>query len=168
MKKLFLIRHAKSSWNDFSLSDYDRPLNSRGIHDAPKMAAFLQQTAGKIDAIYTSPAVRALSTAQYFRDAFGIAQADFHEVRHLYHASISDFYNVLQKIPDNCHSVMIFSHNPGITEFSILEASYELDNVPTCGILDMDINIETWAEFDGSFIVKTKLYTPESIGIKQL
>ena len=118
IKSLLLVRHAKSSWEDLSQKDFDRPLNDRGKKDAPAMAKhFRKEKNIKLDTIISSPAKRAFSTAKFFADEFDIKKKNIIEKPELYEASIEDFYTAIESIDDDYDSVALFSHNPGITAF---------------------------------------------------
>jgi phosphohistidine phosphatase len=145
MKQLFVVRHAKSSWDHIGLSDFERPLNKRGKHDAPDMAKRLWDHGFRVDGIISSPAVRALTTAEYFADHFGFEKKDILKVDRLYHADVNTFYDVISKeIPEKWSRVILFSHNPGITYFVNSTGLVMLDNMPTCGIFGFEAECDTW------------------------
>ena len=147
-KMLLLIRHAKSSWDDISQSDFDRPLNERGKSDAPKMASRLKRRNIKIDAFIASPAKRAKKTADYFIKEFGGETEDIILVSALYDAGTGNFSDTIKDIDDKYKSVALFSHNPGITAFANLLAETEkIDNMPTCSIFAVKANVEKWKDF---------------------
>src|SRR6478736_1961603 len=100
MKRLLVIRHAKSSWAIAGQEDFDRPLNDRGHRDAPAMAERLMAADVKIDAFVSSPANRALTTAGYFAKAYGLSKKDIRQVKDLYHAMPSTFFDVIADIDD--------------------------------------------------------------------
>lgn len=145
MKKLFIVRHAKSDWANFNLSDFERPLNSRGLRDAPEMANRLTEKNIKIDLLVSSSANRALTTAQFFAPEFNI---DVLKVDELYHASVKTFYKVIGSIKDEFNSVAIFSHNPGITDFVNELTPTKIDNMPTCGIFAINVFSNSWLDFE--------------------
>ena len=117
LKTLLLIRHAKSSWDDAGLTDYERPLNERGKKDAPAMAEKLYERGIKIDAFVTSPARRARKTAEQFAKRYKKEKEDLLLKTELYMASDEAFNSVIEKLNDDIDCVAIFSHNPGITDF---------------------------------------------------
>lgn len=135
MKTVILIRHAKSSWDDPSMSDFDRPLNDRGKKDAPEMAARLMKRKQKVDAFISSPAKRARKTAAIFAKEYGLGKEDLMLVDKLYHASERDFLEVISQLPESLENIAVFSHNPGLTDFvNTLTDKIRTDNVPTCGM----------------------------------
>src|SRR4030066_387004 len=137
MKKLFLVRHAKSSWDYNELSDFERPLSKRGRRDAPFMAKLLSQQGVSPDLIVSSPANRAVATARYFCESFNYNFDDLFLEPKLYEASSEEILNVVQEIGDSFNNVMLFSHNPGLTDFASRLAEKSVDNIPTCGIVSL-------------------------------
>ncbi len=148
MKTLILVRHAKSSWDDVNLPDFDRPLNKRGKEDAKKMAERLHKKIKKLDAIISSPAKRAKKTAESFAELFKISEQEILFNPLLYHAAGSDFFEVIGELSNKLETVAVFSHNPGITYFSNeLITDINIDNVPTAGIFAVKMDINKWSEF---------------------
>lgn len=147
MKKLFVIRHAKSDQSFFG-DDFDRPLNERGKTDAPVMAKRLLDTKIKIDALVSSPAKRARKTAEAFARVLNIPEGEIIFISELYHASAETFYQVISGLPDNINTVALFSHNPGITTFvNSLDTAGRTDNMPTCAMFGIEADITNWADF---------------------
>lgn len=147
MKRLFIIRHAKSDQSFFG-NDFERPLNERGKLDAPIMAKRLLDKQDKIDAFVSSPAKRAKKTAEIFIESFGMPTDEIIFVSALYHATDEVFYEVIAALPDNLDTVSIFSHNPGITYFvNSLNTKVKVDNMPTAAIFGVEINTTKWSEF---------------------
>ena len=148
LKTLLLIRHGKSSWDDISQSDFERPLNERGKTDAPKMAARLRKRDIKIDAFISSPAKRAKKTAEYFIKEFDEKTDDIILVSALYDAGTNNFSDTVKDIDDKYKSAAIFSHNPGITDFANqLVDKANIDNMPTCSIFAVKADVEKWKDF---------------------
>ncbi len=148
MKSLYIIRHAKSSWGDFTTPDFERPLNERGKKDAPVMAGRLVNNKVKIDVFISSPAKRALKTCKAFCNEYDYDENDIVLIDELYHASVEVFYKTVSGIADKYNTAAVFSHNPGITEFvNSLGSSVKVDNMPTCGIYAVSVDAEHWGEF---------------------
>jgi phosphohistidine phosphatase len=147
MKTLILIRHAKSDWSTPSLSDFDRPLNDRGKRDAPVMAQRLLNRKVKIDIFISSPAKRAKKTASVFAKEYNREKEEIIFKEELYGAALEAFYELIDKIDDSLHSVAIFSHNPGITDFANTLTDARIDNIPTCGIFAVKVNTDRWSKF---------------------
>jgi phosphohistidine phosphatase len=148
MKTLLVIRHAKSSWSVASLNDFDRSLNERGKKDAPVMAQRLLDRKMMIDAFISSPAKRAKKTAELFCTAYHKNINDIIYVSALYQATPEIFFQVIEQLEDDFNCVAIFSHNPGITEFvNQLAENNSINDMPTCGVFAVQINISKWKEF---------------------
>ncbi|MEP6596380.1 MAG: histidine phosphatase family protein [Ginsengibacter sp.] len=147
-KTLLLVRHAKSSWDDVTLPDFDRPLNHRGKKDAPRMAKRLKDKKVNIDAFISSPAKRAKKTAEFFIEEFKRDTEEIILVPALYHAAIDDFYQAIHDADNKFKSIALFSHNPGITAFANeIVNKAELDNMPTSSVFGVKTNINNWSEF---------------------
>ena len=148
MKKLFIIRHAKSSWGDFSLPDFERPLNERGKTDAPEMAKRLLAKKITIDAFVSSPAKRAKKTCKLFCREYNINEENIIVIESLYNAYPETFFEVIAALDNKYDHVAIFSHNPGITDFvNRLCKDVQIDDMPTCGIFAIEANMDHWINF---------------------
>ena len=148
MKSLYIIRHAKSSWGDFTTPDFDRPLNERGKNDAPEMAKRLIKKNITIDLFISSPAKRAQKTCKAFCKEYNYAESNILLIGELYHASVEAFYITISGIASKYDSAAVFSHNPGITEFvNSLGTGVKTDNIPTCGIYGVSFIASHWNEF---------------------
>ncbi len=149
MKKLYLVRHAKSSWADLGMDDFDRPLNLRGEEDAPHMAKQLKKHHVVPSHMITSPANRALSTCRIFAKSLHFENKNIIKEQMLYHASADAILKILGLLPEHKRDredvVLLFGHNPGITEFANALLGIGIDNIPTCGIVEATLNIESWA-----------------------
>ncbi|MBS1573825.1 MAG: histidine phosphatase family protein, partial [Bacteroidetes bacterium] len=132
MKTLLLIRHAKSSWDDLAMSDFERPLNDRGKRDAPMMARRLTDKKIAIDFFVSSPAKRAKKTAIFFAKEYGVEENDIVFKTELYAAPKDVFYEVIEKLDNSSSHVALFSHNPGITDFANSLTNVRADDMPTC------------------------------------
>ncbi len=147
-KTLLLIRHAKSSWNDFEQKDFDRPLNERGKNDAPAMAKKLRKEKDiTLDSIASSPAKRAITTAIFFSKEFDVVKKHIIQIPKLYEPTIEAFYVALESLDDNYKSVAVFSHNPGITAFANQLTNVHVDDMPTCSVFALRILNNEWKNF---------------------
>lgn len=146
MKKVIFIRHAKSDWGQSGLPDIKRPLGERGLRDAPIMAKKLRTLERNIDAIISSPAVRAYETAKFFANEFHFKENEIIKENDLYEAFTDDIINVIKAIDPENESVMIFGHNPGWTVFANLFSKDQIDNIPTCGIFRLISSANSWRE----------------------
>ncbi len=144
MKTLFLARHAKSSWENKNITDFERGLNDRGKRDAPFMAGILKKKKIKIDLILSSPAVRAFKTAKIFAKELEIKENEIVTDENIYEADRKDLLKVLISTGDSINNLVLFGHNPGLTYLSNYLCDYEIDNIPTCGIVCMQLDFGSW------------------------
>jgi phosphohistidine phosphatase len=144
MKKLILVRHAKSSWDNPDLTDFERTLNKRGKRDAEFMSKLISSKIEKPDLIISSPAVRAKSTAKYFAEAFNY---DFNQINfsdNIYFNGSKYIVEIIKKVDSYIKSLMVVGHNPDITSLSSYFSGQFFDNIPTCGVICLDFAIEDW------------------------
>lgn len=149
MKRLFLIRHAKSSWKNPALSDSERPLNKRGCRDAPIMGKRLREFGADPDLIITSPAKRARRTARHIAGQVGYPENEIRVAATVYHGYIGELITVIREINDQHDEVMVVGHNPGITVLVNHLTGRKILNVPTCGVAAMDFPVRSWQEVEG-------------------
>jgi phosphohistidine phosphatase len=143
LKTLYLIRHAKSSWKDTSLDDFERPLNKRGKYNAPFMAQLLQQRHVVPDLILSSPALRAKTTAQTFAHILGYKkEIEFHKA--LYLTSVNTFLSILHALCNEYHTVLVFGHNPELTLLANTIGNCTIENIPTCGMVELKLKVDSW------------------------
>ena len=145
MKHLLLLRHAKSSWKDSSLSDHDRPLNKRGKRTAPIMGQRLSRKLIQPQHIISSTAKRALDTASIVANAIKYDKERIETNRNLFHAWPEEMLEVASKCDNSITVLMLIGHNPGTTDLANqLLALNHFDNVPTAGLVTIGININDW------------------------
>ena len=149
MKKVTLIRHAKSSWEDMMLKDHDRPLNKRGKRDAPFMAKMMASRGWRPDLLISSTANRAQTTTRHFAEALNIRPEEMLLQERIYEASIPTIINLIAQLNDQWSAVALFGHNPTFTMVAnIFYRNEYLDNLPTCGIVEIEApGITTWDTF---------------------
>ncbi|MFC3198581.1 SixA phosphatase family protein [Parapedobacter deserti] len=148
-KNLFIIRHAKSDWS-FDVNDFDRPLNQRGYDNAPAMATRLAQYAVHPDKLISSPAKRAITTAQLFAERLGIPPEDIQTDGRIYEALPNTLLEIINGLDNVYNSVALFGHNPGLTLLVNYLADEDVYNVPTCGIVHIRFErVENWVEVSG-------------------
>jgi phosphohistidine phosphatase len=145
MKTLFLIRHAKSSWDDPSLADHERPLNDRGRRDAPRMGERLAKRGVAADLILSSSAVRALTTAEIIAEKIGYDPRDIVADRRIYGAQVSTLLYLIQELDDEHERVMLFGHNPELTELAHRFSS-DIEDLPTCAVVELTFDVRRWAD----------------------
>lgn len=144
MRTLYLCRHAKSSWADPGQSDHARPLNERGLRDAPAMAQHFRGRGEPIDLIVSSDAARALATGKAFARELGIAGDRFVLEPRLYHADVPTIARVVAGLPDSAQRVMLFGHNPGFSAAVEFFSSEDLGDLPTCALVRIDFVADGW------------------------
>lgn len=146
VKRLLILRHAKSSWADSSLDDWQRPLNDRGRRDAPRAGEWLRARSSVPDCIVTSDAVRARTTALAVAAAAGYSGEIAIEPS-LYHAAIPAIVAVLNSVADEVRTVLIVGHNPGLEQF-VEQLTGESHDLPTTALVELEVPIERWRELD--------------------
>lgn len=145
MKKLYLIRHAKSSWKEEGISDFDRPLKGRGIRDAHTTAQWLMGQEESPELMISSPATRAIHTALIFAQNLQYPFSDIHLEADIYHGGRQDILNALAKVDNKIESVYLFGHNPTLTNFVNHCIDHIIDNVPTTGVACLKFESEDWS-----------------------
>lgn len=145
MKTLYLCRHAKSSWAEVGMDDHERPLNERGLRNAPFMAHQFSMRGEPLDMIVTSTATRAFSTANAFVEALGVPVDRFQQNATIYHADIAALMAVVQSLPPLAQRVMLFGHNPGFTHLLDRLCDAGITNLPTCGLVRIDMTVDDWS-----------------------
>lgn len=152
MKRLTLLRHAKSSWSDGSLADIDRPLAKRGLRDAPRMADRLAQRGVKPDLILTSSARRARQTAELVEPA--LRRGRSLEIRvdpEIYLAGTGKLLDIVSALEDELDDVVLIGHNPGLTQLAnTLLPTLRLANLPTAGSVGIDCAATNWRDVDSA------------------
>jgi len=146
MKYLTLIRHAKSSWKDFSLPDNARPLNRRGKKDAPRMGKRLKYAKISFDHIYASPAKRAYKTAKLIAREINYPEENITLELSLYGSTSAYLLSYLRQLDDTLNHVAIVAHNPGLTDLVNALSGENIFNVPTCGIVTLKLEVDHWQE----------------------
>ena len=145
MKTLYLTRHAKSSWDDGILSDHDRPLNGRGLRDAPLMARLFAERKEPLDLLISSTATRAWATASFFAQALSVPLDSVHTERSAYHASAAALLSIVNGLPDHADRVMLFGHNPGMSIFCSDLCEKGPGELVTCHTVRLDLFVDHWS-----------------------
>lgn len=147
MKTLYVVRHAKSAWDDLRLTDKDRTLNERGMRDAPLMAMYVAKHHPHPHALISSTAVRAWSTAEAFVDAFDLAKNHVMRTDAIYEAELSTLLGVVTTIDDKRSIAMLVGHNPGVTELVRYLSGESFTHMPTCGVVMLTFpHATSWQE----------------------
>lgn len=148
MKSLTIVRHAKSSWADSSLGDRERPLNRRGERDAPVMGKRVAETGIRPSQIISSPAVRAWTTARIFAKALGYPREFLQREDGLYLASLDNLLDVIATQDNGFNNLMLFGHNPGLTDLVNYFVPGLTSNLPTSGVVSVDLDCDEWMLYD--------------------
>jgi phosphohistidine phosphatase len=161
--RLTLLRHAKTEAQHSGQEDWDRVLEPRGQKDAPEMARRLRERKLKPDLVITSPAVRALTTAQIFMRELHLPASKVQQDERLYLASPKVLKEVIRELGGKAEHLMIVGHNPGLTEFADrVSADREIDNMPTCAIYTVEFEIKDWSELEWDSGVNAELDYPKN------
>jgi phosphohistidine phosphatase len=144
MKTLFVLRHAKSSWEDANMADFDRPLNKRGLETAPLVGETIRKNKFQIDSIICSPAKRAEQTALLVKETAQI-EADIHFDDRIYEASPHRLLEIASELDDKINSTLLVGHNPGL-EGLIKMLTQEVEVMPTAALAVVDLRINSWKE----------------------
>lgn len=149
MKQLFLLRHAKSSWDDDSLDDFDRPLNPRGKKAAPMMGNVIKERDIAPDIILCSPAKRTKQTLKLVNETAKL-ETDITFEEAIYDSSVADLRNLLKKQKRSVNSILLIGHNPGLEEL-LEELTGKYERLPTAALVRIDINSDDWSHIkDGA------------------
>ncbi len=154
MKNLILVRHGKSSW-EYSVGDKDRPLLERGITDAFLVANKFQEEGVAIDAVFSSPANRALHTAMIFCRQLYFSLDEFQVTERLYDFSGNEVLQYVQELNNSLDTVMIFGHNHAFTYIANLLGNTYIENVPTSGLVHLQFDVQHWASVEKGITEKT-------------
>ena len=158
MKTLFLMRHAKSSWDDDDLRDVDRPLAPRGMRDARKMGKRLAKRDKKIDLILSSPAVRARATAQLLAKKLGYKPKKIIVDDRLYAATERDLLAVIRALDNKLRRVILVGHNPELTALA-RRFSSDITQLPTSAIAEFKFDTRSWSDVAKDRLVKVARFT---------
>ena len=147
MKTLTIVRHAKSDWENDTLNDAHRPLNERGYMDARVISKQVVKKIELPDYWLTSPAIRTYSTAIIFANAFKFDAEKIVIKQKIYEATIKNLKQIVSAIPDNYKHIILFGHNPALTNYFNEISDSFADNIPTCGVLHITAPVNKWKEF---------------------
>lgn len=146
MKTLYILRHAKSSWDFEELSDHDRPLNKRGRNDAQLMGRELAGRGVNPALIVSSSAVRAISTAALISRAISYNPDSIEVINEIYGADKKGLLKIAKSLPDDRDTVMLVGHNEPISEFANMLSPEDIASLPTTGVVALQFNCDTWQE----------------------
>lgn len=146
MRLLSLVRHAKASTEYAELSDFERPLDARGRRDAPAMAQRARTALGVPDRLVSSPALRAITTAHVFATAMDLPIEEIAIQPRIYEAEVEALFAIVRTLDDRDRHVMLFGHNPGFTALALELAHCPFTELPTCGVVQLELAIKSWTE----------------------
>jgi phosphohistidine phosphatase len=144
MKTLYLLRHAKSSWKDTELQDYDRPLNGRGREAAPLVGRFIRKRKLRLDLLLSSPAARARQTAALVRESAGLSAELLYDER-IYEADVSRLLEVVTQAAESADALMLVGHNPGMEEL-LTFLTGEVQHMPTAALACVTLDVDKWGK----------------------
>jgi phosphohistidine phosphatase len=147
MKNLLLCRHGKSSWDDITLPDHDRPLAPRGLNDTKEMSERLSKNQIFPDLIISSTAKRARDSAMIFAENLGIDEGKIKLHSQLYHASPSTILRMVKETPAKIQTLFVFGHNPELLELTAILGG-KLDNLPTTGLYGVHFRTDDWSQIN--------------------
>ena len=150
MKTLYVVRHAKSSWENPGLNDHDRPLLKKGVVKTDKVSNYLKHHIKCPELLISSTALRAKSTAEIIGKALNYPPEKMILSKALYHADSDEILDIIYGIENNVNSVMIFGHNPGFTYFVNQFLSPTIDNLPTSGVVCIEFGTDEWEDINQS------------------
>lgn len=162
MRTLYLLRHAKSSWDDQSQTDFERPLNQRGMIAAPFMGKLMAKKSFTPSVIISSPAMRAKTTARLVKDA-GQFSAEIIFEKSIYEAGPNALRQVVSEISDDHTSALLVGHNPGIESF-IQYLTGQLEPMPTAALAVIELEIDKWDEINDGCGKLLSVYRPKEVG----
>ena len=145
-KTLYLVRHAKSSWGDMTLGDFDRPLNKRGQRDAPEMGRRLKKRGVLPDIILCSPAQRARQTAELLLRELGGSMDGVQFDERIYEASMATLLDLIRSLPAACAAAMVIGHNPSIGWLANQFSGYRIEKMPTCAVAAFELPSFSWRD----------------------
>ena len=154
MKNLYLVRHAKSSW-EYDVSDHQRPLNKRGFKDANLVSKYLKNTIKLPDLVMSSDANRALTTANIFSNSLGLNEDDIVLNHDLYDFSGHGLTEVIKNCDNSVRTLMVFGHNHAMTYFVNTYGNKPIGNVPTSGFTHIELEIISWKELIKGITIQT-------------
>lgn len=145
MKTLLLLRHAKSSWKEERLSDFDRPLKGRGRRAAAKVGRLIEREGLMPEVVLCSPSVRTRQTCQRVMEAC-CSSVEPKFLDELYHCPAEGFPEILQQLPDDAQRILLIGHNPGLADF-LASVSGVQDKFPTAALAWLTVELTTWRDF---------------------
>ncbi len=163
VKKLFLVRHAKAQQESVDNTDFSRELADRGLRDASLVGSYLKNNGYNVEMIISSPAARALATAELFATQLGYNPDNIHTNEELYLASVRTFLQAVNQLKDSWQQVMMVGHNPTITYLGEYMSDAEVGNMPTGSVMVLDFAADSWAALAQNSGTLAAFITPRMI-----
>lgn len=163
MKTIYVIRHAKSSWDAPNITDHQRPLIEKGIKRTALVSGYLVKHNIKIGLIISSDAVRAYETSKLIASAIGYPVENIKTDRRVYQESLDSVYKVVSEVSQKIDSIMIVGHNPTLTDFVNDFLEEEIDELPTSGIVSISFETDDWQGIEGLKAIINFMITPKSL-----
>lgn len=146
MKTLIILRHGKSSWDDSTLRDIDRPLLNKGKSRTQLIADYLKNNGLVPDLIISSPAIRAYETAVIAALNLNYRPEAIRKNDDLYFVNTEKYFEAVYSTPDELEKIMIVGHNPMITDFCNYFLTIKINNLPTSGLAVFNLHTDSWVE----------------------
>lgn len=164
MKKIHLLRHAKSSWGDGALADIDRPLNKRGRHTCQFMAAHILNAGCSFNNVFCSPAVRAQSTIKLISEYLPEINIQWKTIDALYTFESSQLHEWFRSLDESISELLIIGHNPALTIFCNDLSNSNIDYIPTCGYIQLTARSAcTWQQISETPFALTTFLRPKEL-----
>jgi len=164
MKTVFIVRHAKSSWDKPGLNDHERPLLQKGINRTKLISDYLSRQNMLPDIIFSSTAIRAYETSKLIADAIGCPAGNIRTDRRLYlEGGTAHIFAVISEVSQNIDSIMIVGHNPTLTLFVNEFLDNEIDWLPTSGLVSISFETDDWKKIELSKPTTNFVISPKSL-----
>jgi phosphohistidine phosphatase len=163
MKTLYLMRHAKASWEEPGVSDTDRPLIPKGVKKTKQIVEFLLKRETAVDMIISSPAVRAYETAKIVAAGLNYPLNKIKIDRKIYDGYYDRILDIIYGTPNEIDSVMIFGHNPTITNLANLFLHPGIESMPTSCIVCLSFNTDKWEEIPAQEAIREFVVFPKML-----
>ena len=163
MKTVYIVRHAKSSWEFPQLEDHERPVIPKGIRRTERVIKFLRERTIKVDLLYASHAVRSAETARMLAPAVDVEPHRIITEPEIYHGGTSALTHLIYSLPDDAEAVMIVGHNPAVTDFANEYSDEYIDWLPTSAVVALRFDTNHWSEIDEAKVTTRFIITPSML-----
>lgn len=163
MKTVYIVRHAKSSWDYPQLEDHERPIIPKGLKRTKRIIEYLRENNVKVDVLCASHAVRSLETARMLAPVVGVAVGDVVIEPQIYHGGTNALSHLIYSLPDDLNSVMIVGHNPAVTDFANEYTDEYIDWLTTSAMVALRFDCEEWHNIDQAKVITDFIITPSML-----